>query len=62
MEYQLRVNDKAMEQLTMEKVKMQMREEQLQSSTYLAHVKDEIERTHKEIQAMRALNYKLQIE
>jgi hypothetical protein len=39
-----------------------MREDQLQSSSYLAHIKDEIERTHKELQSTKGLNYRLQVE
>lgn len=39
-----------------------MREDQLQSTTYLAHIKDEIERAQKELQNTRGLNYRLQLE
>ncbi len=46
----------------MERIKLQMREEQLQSSSYLAHIKDEIERTSKEIQAVHAINNRLEVE
>jgi hypothetical protein len=51
-----------MEMMSNERVKLLMREDQLQSSTYLAHIKDEIERTHKELQSTRAFNYRLQLE
>jgi len=46
----------------MERVKLQMREDQLQSSSYLAHIKDEIERTHKEVQGVKSINYRLEVE
>jgi hypothetical protein len=56
------VNDKQLEMLSMERVKLQMREDQLQSSSYLAHIKDEIERTHKEVQGVKSINYRLEVE
>ena len=46
----------------MERIKLQMREEQLQSSSYLAHIKEEIERTSKEIQAVHTINNRLEVE
>lgn len=62
LDYQLRVNDKQLEMLSMERVKLQMREDQLQSSSYLAHIKDEIERTQREVQSVKAVNYRLEVE
>lgn len=49
MENQLKVNERMVEQYVLEKAKMQMRMEQLENPNYMHEVKEEIERTTKEI-------------
>lgn len=45
MDNQIRVNEKMVEQIVLEKAKMQMRMESLENPNYMQTVKDDIERT-----------------
>lgn len=62
MDNQIKVNEKMVDQMVLEKAKMQMRMESLDDPTYMQKVKDDIERTNKEIQQMKNMNYRLQVE
>lgn len=62
MENQIRVNEKMVEQYVLEKAKMQMRMEALENPNHMQLIKDDIDRLHQEVQSMKSMNIRLQVE